>query len=184
MKKPYLSLAFSALTITAITQTSEQTTTLQATFAHIAEQKKAIISIMESTIASQHNKELDFMREQGNDIYRAAKQASFALLAKVVSSESLLAKLQEIVNNQTELIVAGHSFEATAVNSVQLEEEVQALIEQAALNEHTKQLYYIFYDTITLVKRAKMVLVKLTDYENQIVAELSALQASNQSIEA
>jgi len=183
LKKLYLLAAFATLSFALSAETIDRIITIQNNLAHIAQEKNTIRFEMKTALLLQRKAETHF-HELLQENYQSTKDQCLALLSTIMTSTEFTTTLEQVTNAQTTLIAVDNAkFNNITIDSIAfpLEQKVKDDLVLAAFDEQTEQLFNILYVVFVVIRGSKMLIEKLEIKENELTAELAALQAQANS---
>ena len=186
LKKSCLLTTFAILFFASATASTDRITAIQSSLESIKQAKKDSLLEAKQYILFKKRAE-DHFQEVLAENYESSKTQVLALLNTFIQSNEFISTVNDITDIYTTSIVNKNMlFNDIIINpsNYAIEQKINCILEQAspALTEQSTQLFNIFYTTTSTLYSSKIFIAKLTIKENELIAELVALEAANQPI--
>jgi hypothetical protein len=148
-------------------------------FTHIAQAKKDIMAELKQVTTLLERSE-DHFGELFADHYETTKQTCLYLLNDLLESPEYATSFEQATQEQFDLItdqMVNYNDIMLDPSQYPLEQKLKAVLKEASLDEQTKQLFNVFYITVSTILNAKCLCGKLEAKEKELrAAQIEAHQ--------
>jgi len=183
LKNLYLSATITTLSFFSVTASVDRINEVKDSLTHLAQAKTDSLLELKAT-TTMANKAVQHFHNKLGDGYEPCKAQVVSLLDSIFQSNEFAVTLDKVTDLYVECVANQHmNFYDIIVDSTNypLEEKIETILEQAspALNDDSAQIFNVFYVTVAIAKSAELFCKKLETKETELLAELTALEATN-----